>query len=108
MLGAARDRSWDGSWATPTRHKRMLERFQNGFEHPKLSMIEFLLIFGPFWSLVGSLSCCFFRVFCRFFHGTFICSLDLSVTRFLRRMLISVAYIQTPPSVKIISCFFIC
>ena len=64
--GASQDRSGDGPWATRTRHKRMLERFQNGFEHPKLCTIEFLPIFGPFWSLVGSLSCCFFRVFRRF------------------------------------------
>jgi len=45
----------------------MLERFQNGFEHPKLCTIEFLPIFGLFWSLVGPLSYCFFRVFRRFF-----------------------------------------
>ena len=54
---ASQDRSWDGSWATRTRHKRGLERLQNGLERPKLPTIEFLFIFGSNWPLLGSLAC---------------------------------------------------
>ena len=43
---ASLDRSWDGSRATRTRHKRGLERLQNSLERPKLPTIEFLFIFG--------------------------------------------------------------
>ena len=95
---ASPDRSWDGSRATRTRHKRGLERLQNGLERPKLPTIEFLSMFGQFWWLVGSLACCFFRAFNRSFDRTFVCSVDLSVTRSLHRMFIYVACIQAPPS----------
>ena len=93
-LRASQDRSWDGSWATRTRHERGLERLQNGLERPQLPTIEFLFIFGSNWQLLGSLACCI-RAFHRSFDRTFICSLDLSVTRSLRRMLIYVSYIHT-------------
>ena len=88
--GASQDRSWDGSWATRTNHKCVLESFLNGFERPKLPTIEFLFVLGQFWSLVGSFASCFFRAFHRSFDPTFICSLDLSVTRSLHRMFIYV------------------
>ena len=103
---ASPDRSWDGSRATRTRHKRGLERLQNSLERPKLPTIEFLFIFGSNWPLLGSLACCI-RAFHRSFDHTFICSLDLkvSVTRALRRIGIYVSYIQAPPSVLIILYF---
>ena len=102
MPGASQDRSWDGSWATRTRHKRGLERLQNSLERPKLPAIEFSFIFGSNWPLLGSLACCI-RAFHRSFDHTFICSLDLkvSVTRALRRIVIYVSYIQAPPSIYI-------
>ena len=102
MPGASQDRSWDGSWATRTRHKRGLERLQNCLERPKLPTIQFLCIFGSNWPLLGSLACCI-RAFHRSFDHTFICSLDLkvSVTRALRRIVIYVSYIQAPPSITI-------
>ena len=100
MSGASQDRSWDGSWATRTSHKCVLERFPNGFARPKLPTIEFLSVFGQFWSLVGSFASCFFRAFYRSFDRTFICSFDLSITRSLFRRFLYVAYIQVPPSEK--------
>ena len=102
MLGASQDCSWDGSWATRTNHKCVLERFPNGFERPKLPTMEFLSVLGPFWSLVGCFASCFFRAFHRSLDRTFICSFDLSVTRSLRRRFIYVVYIQVPPSTYMI------